>query len=93
MIFQTVYSCLRGACTHEDGGMTDESFGFYLILIPKDTYLYFEVCQKTYPKICSNLQNLQKTFLTKSRLTPQTIHPQIDPRRTEPNPQSFRPCR
>ncbi len=33
MIFQTVGSSLRRACPHEDGGMTDGSFGFYLILI------------------------------------------------------------
>ena len=31
MIFQTVNSCIRRACSHEDGGMIDGSFGFYLM--------------------------------------------------------------
>ncbi len=39
MISQTVDSCLRRAC-HEDGGMTDGSFGIYLILIPKGRFVF-----------------------------------------------------
>ncbi len=40
MIFQTVDSCLRRACPHEDGKMTDGSFGFYLILITKGRFVF-----------------------------------------------------